>query len=148
MAIKSIFHVNVNCSDLERSRAFYERLGFQTVNELPTGGSPKLALGLGLPNCEGRATIMILDPGQPQQARLDLIEWVEPRDPEAPYSHLGHLGINRIALWTEGIDEEYKRLCEAGVEMLSEPVQMGNQARFFCMKDPDGTIIELIEVLR
>ena len=52
MAIKSIFHVNVNCSDLERSRAFYERLGFQTVNELPTGGSPKLALGLGLPNCE------------------------------------------------------------------------------------------------
>ncbi len=88
MAIKSIFHVNVNCSDLERSKAFYERLGFQTVNELPTGGSPKLALGLGLPNCEGRATIMILDPGQPQQARLDLIEWVEPRDPEAPYSHL------------------------------------------------------------
>ena len=39
MAIKSIFHVNVNCSDLDRSKAFYERLGFQSTTELPTTGA-------------------------------------------------------------------------------------------------------------
>ena len=31
MTITHIFHVNVNCSDLDESKLFYERLGFQSV---------------------------------------------------------------------------------------------------------------------
>ncbi len=100
MAIKAIFHVNVNCSDYEVSKAFYENLGFQSILDLPTGGDARLAEGLAMPECDGRASIMMLDPDQPRQARLDLIEWVNPRDDQAPYDHLARLGINRIALWT------------------------------------------------
>jgi glyoxylase I family protein len=139
MAIKGIFHVNVNCSDIERSQPFYENLGFQTVLDLPTGGDDKLAAGLGMPSCEGRAAIMMLDPSQGRQARLDLIEWTEPLDRRPPYEHLARLGFNRIALWTIGLDEEYERLKADGVEFLSEPMFM------VCFKDPDGAIIELIE---
>lgn len=147
MAIKAIFHVNVNCSDFERSKAFYEQLGFQTVLDLPTGGDAELAAGLALPECEGRASIMMLDPQQPRQARLDLIEWSNPRDDRPPYDHLARLGINRIALWTIDLDAEYRRLLAAGVEFLSAPRTMGGHTRFVCLKDPDGTIIELIEFL-
>jgi catechol 2,3-dioxygenase-like lactoylglutathione lyase family enzyme len=73
---------------------------------------------------------------------------VRPRDAEPPYEHLGHLGLNRIALWTIGLDEEYERLIGDGVEFLSEPKTMGGHSKFVCMRDPDGTIIELIEFLR
>jgi len=148
MPIKAIFHVNVNCSDLDVSRPFYENLWFQTVLDLPTGGDEQLAEGLGMPGCQGRAAIMMLDPSEGRQARLDLIEWTEPLDRRPPYEHLAHLGINRIALWTIGLDEEYERLKADGVEFLSEPLFMGGHTKFVCFKDPDGTIIELIEFHR
>ena len=38
MAIKDVFHVNVNCTNLERSQAFYEQVGFKVVVELGLGG--------------------------------------------------------------------------------------------------------------
>ena len=145
MPIKAIFHVNVNCSNLDISRPFYENLGFQTVLDLPTGGDSDLAAGLAMPDCSGRAAIMMLDPSESRQARLDLIEWASPLDETSPYEHLARLGINRIALWTIGLDEEYQRLKTDGVEFLSEPLFMGGHTKFVCFKDPDGVIIELIE---
>ena len=145
MPIKAIFHVNVNCSNLDISRPFYENLGFQTVLDLPTGGDSDLAAGLAMPDCSGRAAIMMLDPSESRQARLDLIEWASPLDDTSPYEHVARLGINRIALWTIGLDEEYQRLKTDGVEFLSEPLFMGGHTKFVCFKDPDGVIIELIE---
>lgn len=147
MTIKAIFHVNVNCSDLDVSKPFYENLGFQSVLDLPTGGDAKLAEGLAMPNCSGRASIMMLDPTDARQARLDLIEWTDPVDERPPYEHLARLGINRIALWTFDLDDEYERLLADGVEFLSAPMTMGGHSKFVCFKDPDGTIIELIEFL-
>lgn len=145
MTITHIFHVNVNCSNLDESKLFYERLGFQSVLDLPTGGDPELARGLDLPDCNGRATIMMLDPEQPRQTRLDLLEWTNPRDSTPPYEHLGRLGIARIALRSTDLVADYERLLGDGVEFLSPPEMMGGHTRFVCMKDPDGSIIELIE---
>jgi|TARA_B110000263_G_scaffold248214_1_gene262589 catechol 2,3-dioxygenase-like lactoylglutathione lyase family enzyme len=148
MAIKAIFHVNVNCSNLEVSLPFYENLGFETVLDLPTGGDASLAEGLGMPGCAGKAAIMMLDPDDPRQTRLDLIEWVSPDDDRPPYEHLGRLGINRLALWTVDLDGEYERLKSDGVNFLSEPLFMGGHTKFVCFRDPDGTVIELIEFHR
>ena len=146
MAIKDVFHVNVNCTDLDRSRAFYERVGFKVVHELGTGGSKAMLRGLGLPEgSKGRAVLMMLEPDKPRGTRLDLIEWIDPPTKGAPAPDLAHAGAVRIALWTIGIDEEYERLSAAGVEFLSEPVSMGGGARFCCFKDPDGTVLELID---
>ncbi|MGH1491971.1 MAG: VOC family protein [Acidimicrobiales bacterium] len=145
MAITHIFHVNVNCSNLDVSKQFYERLGFESVLDLPTGGDAGLARGLDLPHCDGRATIMMLDPNQPKQTRLDLLEWTTPRDPTPPYEHLGRLGIARLALRTTDLDGDVERLGAEGVTFLSPPQMMGSHTRFVCFKDPDGSVIELIE---
>jgi catechol 2,3-dioxygenase-like lactoylglutathione lyase family enzyme len=146
VAIKDVFHVNVNCRDLERSRAFYELVGFKVVVELGVGGSPEMLRGLGLPEgSKARAVLMMLEPDKPRGTRIDLIEWIEPATKGAPAPDLAHAGAVRIALWTIGIDEEYQRLRDQGVEFLSEPVNMGNGTRFCCFKDPDGTILELID---
>jgi catechol 2,3-dioxygenase-like lactoylglutathione lyase family enzyme len=146
MAIKDVFHVNVNCTNLERSRAFYELVGFKVVTELGEGGSKQMAKGLGLPaGSKGKAVLMMLEPDKPRGTRIDLIEWTNPATKGSPAPDLAHAGAVRIALWTIGIDEEYERLKGAGVEFLSEVVSMGGGARFCCFKDPDGTILELID---
>lgn len=145
MAIKSIFHINVNCSDHARSKAFYELLGFRSVFEIPEGTDPGMCRGLGLPEgTRARASIMMLDPDDQRSCRLDLIEWTEPATEGQPYPSLTHAGAARIALFTTDLPSEYERLRAEGVEFLSEPVEMGTAAHFVCFRDPDGTVLELI----
>ena len=146
MAIKDVFHVNVNCTNLERSRAFYELVGWKVVAELGEGGGKNMLRGLALPEgSTARAVMMMLEPDKPRGTRIDLIEWIDPPTKGSPPPDLAHAGAARIALLTVGIQEEYERLRQAGVEFLSEPVQIRGGMRFCCFKDPDGTILELID---
>lgn len=148
MAIKDVFHINVNCTDLDRSRAFYELVGFKVVVELGVGGAPSMVEGLGLPaGSKAKAVLMMLEPDKPRGTRIDLIQWLEPATKGSTPADLAHVGAVRIALWTIGIDEEYERLRQAGVEFMSPVVSMGggNPTRFVCFKDPDGTVLELID---
>jgi glyoxylase I family protein len=146
--IKSVFHVNINCTNFERSLEFYKMVGFKVVLDIGDGPNKANDKGLNIPNSVARAALMALS-DDPRATRIDLIEWKQPATDGAPYPHLYHAGINRIALFTKNLDEEYARLKAAGVEMVSEPVQInaGKKAgaRFFCFKDPDGTFLELIE---
>jgi glyoxylase I family protein len=146
--IKSVFHVNINVTDFDRSLEFYKMLGFKVVLDIGEGPNKANDKGLNIPNSVGRAALLALS-DDPRATRIDLIEWKQPRTDGAPYPHLYHTGINRIALFTKNLDEEYARLRALGVEMVSEPVEMsaGRKAgaRFFCFKDPDGTYLELIE---
>jgi glyoxylase I family protein len=149
--IKSLFHVNVNCSDFERSLRFYQMLGFKVALDIPAvtqgAGNSDTGRGLGLPDSVARAAIMTLS-DNPHATRLDLIEWKKPRDDEKPYARLNHLGIARIALFTKGLRDEYQRLKREGVEFISEPVVIrtgAGPALFACFHDPDGTVLELIE---
>ncbi len=149
MAIKDVFHVNVNCTNLERSRAFYELVGFHAVTEIGLGGPAEANRALGMPaDAQAKAVLMVLDPTKPRSTRIDLIEWADPPTHGTNATDLAHVGAVRIALWTIGIDEEYERLRAAGVEFLSEPVFLGKGVRFCCFPDPDGTILELIEFVK
>ena len=80
MTIKGIFHINVNCTNLDVSQPFYENLGFEVVHEIPEGSDSEMLRGLGLkPDGSARALIMMLDKAAPRGARLDLIEWSNPK---------------------------------------------------------------------
>ena len=144
--ILSIFHININVTNFERSLAFYQLLGFKVVRDLGEGGSKAMGEGLGMPGAKGRAALLMLG-DDPYATRLDLIEWKSPPTEGQPYPHLHHAGLARIALRTRDIRAEYERLLVEGVEFLSEPVEtrLGSGEGFVCMKDPDGTIVELIE---
>ena len=77
--IKSLFHVNVNCSNFERSLRFYKMLGFKVALDIPAvgksdAGQSDTGRGLGLPDSVARAAIMTLS-DDPHATRLDLIEW-------------------------------------------------------------------------
>jgi catechol 2,3-dioxygenase-like lactoylglutathione lyase family enzyme len=146
--IKSVFHVNINVTDFDRSLAFYKLLGFKVVLDLGEGPNHGNDVGLNIANSRARAALLSLG-DDPRATRIDLIEWKQPRTAGESYPHLYHTGIGRIALFAKNLDEEYQRLKAAGVDLVSKPVviRFGNKAgaKFFCFKDPDGTFLELIE---
>jgi catechol 2,3-dioxygenase-like lactoylglutathione lyase family enzyme len=148
MTIKSVFHVNINCTDFEKSKQFYEMLGFKSVFDLGEGGSEEMGKGLGDPSAKGKASIMMLDPDNSRGCRLDLIEWTNPKTKGSPPPDLFHAGMARLCLYCTDLDGHVAQLKAAGVELVSEPVNMRKDTRFVCFKDPDGTFIELIEFAR
>lgn len=150
MAITGLVHVNINCSDFERSRAFYEMLGFEVLMEVPERNTPEVAAAVGLEPYHLRAALMRLVDGRPSLV-IDLIQWKHPSDSSPPYRRLNHLGIARIALACSDLDADMARLKGEGVEFISEPATVvweGHpDSRFVCFKDPDGSVLELVEML-
>ena len=146
-------HININVSDLERSVTFYEKLGFSLL--IP--GIPYLGVGkdsgsvipaeqrkaLGVTSgTTARACIMQLDDGFP---KIDLTEYS--KDAPQPPAGNDDLGIVRLCLATQNLSQDYEHLINAGVEFLSEPTKgVGGLADIAICRDPDGTLIELIEL--
>jgi glyoxylase I family protein len=147
--IESIFHININCVNFERSLEFYKMIGFKVVRDLGEGGNEKMGRGLRIDGARGRAVLMILG-DNPRSTRIDLIEWKSPKTEGRAYPHLYHAGICRIALRTRTLLEDYERLKANGVEFWTEPLMFklkeGREEGFVCCTDPDGTVIELIQV--
>ena len=148
MNITGLVHVNINCSDFDRSLRFYELLGFQKIIDVPPKNTPEVAAAVGMPPYTVKGALLILQNSK-TPLMIDLLEWQEPTDNRPPYPNLYHLGIARIALSTSDLDSDIAFLKSEGVEFLSDPatVKIENQpeTRFICFKDPDGTILELVE---
>lgn len=149
MTITGLVHVNINCSDFARSRAFYEMLGFEHLLDVAETTTPDVAAAVGMPPYRVRGALMVLRTGG-QPFVIDLLEWRSPRDESPPYDHLYHLGIARVALATDDLDAEVARLEALGVRFLSAPATVrlpgaSTASRFVCFHDPDGTVLELVE---
>ena len=148
MSIRGLVHVNINCSDFERSLRFYELLGFERLIDVPATNTAEVAAAVGMPPYRVKGALLVLQTAA-GSFMLDLLEWQQPTDDSPPYPHLYHLGIARIALSTDDLDSDMARLQAEGVEFLSEPatVELEGQppTRFVCFKDPDGTILELVQ---
>jgi catechol 2,3-dioxygenase-like lactoylglutathione lyase family enzyme len=151
-------HININVSDLDRSIEFYEKLGFEifipaipylglTAEPGSTAMPEASARALGLPaETRGRACIMQLDNGFP---KIDLTEIVETPSGETPGGPLTNadLGVVRLCLVSRNLREDHTRLSEAGVVFISEPQSAKDGlADIATCIDPDGTLIELIQV--
>ncbi len=154
LAVIGLTHININCSDYERSKAFYELLGFREFWQVPETNRPEIAAAVGMPPYRVRGALLMLESDQARAGgapplTIDLLQWIEPHDDAAPYPHLYHYGIARIALTTSDLDGDMARLKSAGVEFISDPVQLvpdsPSSPRFVCFKDPDGTVLEFVE---
>jgi catechol 2,3-dioxygenase-like lactoylglutathione lyase family enzyme len=147
--IESIFHININCTNFDRSLEFYKLLGFKVFRDLKEVGNATLSRGLRIPDGRGRAVLMILG-DNPRSTRIDLIEWKNPKTEGQAYPHLWHAGMCRIALRTRTLVKDYAALKAKGVEFWTEPLMVtlknGQEEGFVCCTDPDGTVVELIQV--
>ena len=147
-------HININVSDLDASIKFYEKLGFGVyIPSIPYIGltaetkSNSIDEGsrtaLGLPQeTLGRACIMQLDNGYP---KLDLTQ-LNDMPPSTPLNNT-NLGLVRMCLATVNLEADYNKLTNLGVDFISPPMTAKDvMAEIAVCIDPDGTLIELIQV--
>lgn len=156
MNIQGVYHVNINCSNLEKSKAFYEMLGFEAQYPLTSYadpvGSSEIAAALGLP-ADAKAEGYMMQLGHNNSCRVDLLCWeqIPGVTPEKPSNHMTNLGMQRLNLWTktEDFDADIEEIKKFGVEVFGVPMDgtmFGMPCKIFLFLDPDGTVIELTNV--
>ena len=146
--ILGLYHININVSNLERSRDFYELIGFQVVDEFSQAGEAELDRGLGYDYTDCRALFMAIGRNRFETV-IDLVEWNEPKS-EPQEIRLHQLGAPRIALRVRNIERVVEKLSAQGVEFFAEPQLLSflkRKVRFVCCRDPDGMTIEFVELL-
>ena len=149
MHITSMFHVNINCRDFDVSLAFYQKLGFVVEMPFPEAGHPMVGEGLAVGDHWVKGALLRLG-SEHGATRLDLLEWIRPRNQAPSPLKLTDPGIVRIALSTTDFEADVAALREMGVSFLSDPVYRtlpdGARAPFFvCFRDPDGNVLELVQ---
>jgi len=150
MNLTGMVHVNINCRDYERSKKFYEMLGFEEFWPVPETNSEEVAAAVGMPPYRVKGALLRLK-GARLPVVIDLLQWIDPQSDAAPYATLYQPGLARLALSTVKLDEDYQYLLDQEVEVVSTPAtvytdeEQQHGSRFFCFKDPDGTFLELVE---
>ncbi len=144
-------YVNVNCSDIERSIAWYcDTLGFKPTQPLLDHEMNGLLYGAA-GSLKFKSTLLHLG-GQELGFAVQLTEWTDPKPTGQPYSAMNHLGLYRIALAVDDCQACYEALINAGVNCPGKPVWIdigpdmsgdGVWSLFFF--DPDGSCIELVQ---
>ncbi|HSV02646.1 MAG TPA: VOC family protein [Phenylobacterium sp.] len=148
-ALTSLYHTVVNCRDLDESVAFYRLLGFEVLNDRRNVAWPDFVAGIfGMRKAKGRGVLMVLpsDPGGPM---IDLIEWVEPKaafpDPACAPDEVPRI----IAFRTRHVRQAHRELSAKGVRFtrdVYEPEAALGLVGSCCCYDPNGNLIELIEL--
>jgi lactoylglutathione lyase len=121
-------HTMVRITDPERSRSFYEALGFEFASEMDI-----------VRNGEREATNYFFSLGD------------DDRVLELTYNHDGRTydlgtGYGHIAIGVEDLDGTLTQLGELGIEPERPPYRVREGGSRLCfVRDPDGYRIELIE---
>jgi lactoylglutathione lyase len=121
-------HTMYRITDPERSRAFYEALGFEFRRELPI-----------VRNGELEATNYFFGiPDQDEELELTFNHDGRTYEMGTAYGH--------VALAVDELDETLKRLAAQGIEPEREPYRVREGGSRLCfVRDPDDYRVELID---
>jgi glyoxylase I family protein len=143
-----LFHVNVNCSDLGRSLAFYRDALGLSEGARTSVDRPQPGAAFGLDEAQWDARIL-LGPRAYDGGAIDLLEWRAPRPIGAPPRAVNEQGFQRLGVRVPDFDATLARIRDLGGTARSEPfahaLDGGGEIRLALVDDPDGTAIELIE---
>lgn len=144
-----MFHVAVNSTDLDRSVAFYKRLGFQVLADRSVQNE-KIKEAFLVPMSDLRFVHLRL--GDSEEATLlDIVEWGGSGTAEGPGAPPQHQrGMTRFAVLTDDTDRVYRELKEQGVSFLNEPTTVMTPDggwKVVLALDPDGVVIQVTELV-
>ena len=140
MRSRGVHHTGITVSDLDRSVAFYERLGFEVAERIEEEGE-EVERGVGVPGARLRVAML-----QGPNSRLELIEYLQPSDEPSPHPNNG-IGAAHVCFEVEDVDAAVAELREQGIEFLTDPITHEAGIRWVYAKDPDGITAELLQVL-
>ena len=146
--LKRLFHLAINSTDLDRSVAFYKRLGFEELQDR-TVTNPQLREAFAVP-CE-QCRFVHLRLGGEEATLLDIVEWGAPGTApgETTPAQNAH-GLTRFAVLADSTDEVYERLQADGAEFVTRPTTVMTPEggwRVCLVKDPDGIVVQITELV-
>ena len=148
-SLERLYHTVVNARNLDESVAFYRLLGFEILNDRRDVVWPDfVATIFGMKRAKGRGVLMVL-PSDPDGPMIDVIEWVEPRAKFAAIPVAEGEVPRIIAFRVKNVRAAYDALTDKGVRFtrdLFEHRELGIVGSCCCY-DPNGNLIELIELL-
>lgn len=142
MAIRGqrIYHVNSNCSDLDRSVAFYRALGLVPVlRTVPSRSQSGAAFGLA--DVAWDAWMMHSEDAMAGLS-LDLLEWKVPAPTGKAADPLGEPGLNRLVLTSRDLAATAEAAVAAGGRVLAPPTEIAG-VDVALLADPDGVPVQL-----
>lgn len=133
----STVDIAITCSNFPASLDFYHnKLGFEIVLDLEIPDD--LARDVGLAPTGFRQVRL--------QAGNTLIKLMDIESPPPTPTSEFSAGVRWLTFFVEDIQQTVKDLKQNGVEFLSEPISAPDAAGVACAPDPDGILIELVEI--
>jgi catechol 2,3-dioxygenase-like lactoylglutathione lyase family enzyme len=138
----NVVHININVTDIDRSLEFYQKVGFVVMHVF--GGNEAGGDGT---ESNMRGVVLSLSDDPRASTKIELLQWIDPPAAPQPERVDGQAGVARIAIRTKNLLSYCEELRARGIEFLHEPqeIDIVGAKRFVLFKDPDGTILELIE---
>ena len=145
MTLLRMDNVLIVVEDLEAAKAFFLELGLELEGETTVEG-PSVDRLIGLQNVRATLALMRTPDGH---GRIELDKFHTPEairtGPEkAP---VNTLGIRRIMLSVDDIDDVVARLRARGAELVGEVAQYEDQYRLCYVRSPEGFIVALAQQL-
>lgn len=144
--ILGMHHSAIATHDLDRLAAFYcDVLGMKKVEELEWAENADNDAVTGLDKSAARLVLLVSE-----NFALEIFEYRNPigrrGDPDRPVCDAG---ITHLCFVVTDIDREYARMKEAGMRFHCAPTSAasGNPIRATYGRDPDGNVVELIEIV-
>lgn len=133
-------------NDLEAAKDFFLQLGFELLGEVNVGGDTVDRL-IGLQNVS--ATLAFLrTPDGHGQIELDKFHTPKAIRTGPEKAAVNELGLRRIMLTVDGIDDLVAHMLANGAELVGEIVQYGDTNRLAYIRGPEGIIVGLSEELK
>lgn len=139
-------HVGIVVRDLEKSLLFYrDLLGLTVLRAMDEEGHFLDAI-LGMEKAKVR-TVKLANSADATQ--VELLAFENPATEMAGAPSLVRVGPTHVAFTVDNLDQLYRRMTAAGTPFTTEPrVSPDGYAKVTFCRDPDGTALELVEVLK
>ncbi|HWC85316.1 MAG TPA: VOC family protein [Solirubrobacteraceae bacterium] len=143
----SLIHTCYRITDIDRSVAFYEALGFKEAGRLPIERDDTSAAGKARQDGEPapkRVEAVNVFMNQPEDGENPRLELTYNVGRTAPYD-IG-TGYGHIAITADDLDGTLAALAEQGIEPERPPYTVSEGGSRLCfVRDPDGYRIEILE---
>ncbi len=152
--ILNLVHVNINCTDIERSVAFYKKLGFEVIHVFGDAPTEKtldpdqdLLAGMTGPGGKTRGCVMSLGDDPRSATKIELLEHLGPATRPSEPRGFRDAGVGRIAMRTKNLLDFVEELRAGGIGFELEPqeIDVVGAKRYALFRDPDGVLLELVE---